>query len=195
MNMHPIVWAILLMVFGLALVVLEIFVPSGGILGCLAVAATLGAIFLAFSSGGTAVGFTFIGVAAIGLPLAVMLGLKWLPETPIGRRLLLRTPGDKDVLPENDPRERYQQLIGRLGTAKSAMLPGGAITIEKVTYEAISESGAIDQGDPVEVVKVRNNRLVVRKSDRDPPPSEASDDLLSRSTDSVVIDPFEDPLS
>jgi membrane-bound ClpP family serine protease len=193
--MHPIVWAILLMAFGLALVVLEIFIPSGGILGCLAVAATLGAIFLAFSSGGAALGFTFVGVAAIGLPLAVMLGLKWLPKTPFGRLLLLRSLAGKDVLPENDPREKFQQLIGRIGMAKSAMLPGGAITIDRETYEAVSQSGAIDQGDPVEVVKVRNNRLVVRKSDRQPSPTDAPDDMLSRPADSVGIDPFEDPLS
>lgn len=193
--MHPIVWAVLLMAFGLALVVLEIFIPSGGILGVLAVTAIVGAILIAFTSGSAATGFTFMVVAAVGLPLAVILGLKWLPETPIGRRLLLRTPKGKDVLPDDDPRERFQQLVGRVGTAKSAMLPGGAITIDKVTYEAVSQSGAIDAGDIVEIVKVRHNRLVVRKSDRDLPPAVEPADLLSQPADTVGIDPFEDPLS
>ena len=192
--MQPIVWAILLMAFGLSLVMLEIFIPSGGILGFLAVSAIVGSILLAFSSSGAVAGFSFMGVAVVGLPIAIIFALKWLPNTPVGRRLLLDTPKSEDVLPDDDPRHRYQELVGRFGIAKSAMLPGGAITIDDTTFEAVSQFSAIDAGDVVEVVLVRNNRLVVRKSDRSAA-DRPEDDPLSKPIDSVGIDLFEDPLS
>lgn len=191
--MNPLVWAVVLMVAGLALIVLEIFIPSGGILGFLAVVAVLGSIFVAFSGGGTSVGFTFVAVALVGFPAAILLALKFLPHTPIGRRLLLGIPSDDEVLPEDDLRHELHALIGKMGTAHSPMFPGGTVVVDDGRYEAVSESGSIDSGESVEVVLVRNNRLVVRKSLTDPSPD--PDDPMSRPIDSLGIDPFSDPLS
>jgi len=194
--MNPIVWAILLMVIGLALVVLEIFIPSGGILGFLAVVSVVGSIFMAFSGAGTTIGFAFVAIAMVGLPTAVVLALKWLPETPIGRRLLLGVPTDDDVLPEDDPRHRLQKLVGRQGTAKTDMRPGGNVIVAGETYEAVSESGPIDLDQAIEVVLVRNNRLVVRiRTDGAPSGTDGNDDPLSQPIDSLGIDPFDEPLS
>jgi len=187
-------WAVILMVVGLALVVLEIFIPSGGILGFLAVSAVLASIFVAFTSGGTAEGLIFVAIAIIGMPSALLLALKWLPRTPFGRRLMLGVPDEDEVLPEDDPRHQLQDLIGKWGTARSDMLPGGAIKIDGQTFEAVSEAGSIEIGEPVEVVKVRNNRLVVRKSGQKTA-ADKSDDILSQPIDSVGADPFDEPLS
>jgi membrane-bound serine protease (ClpP class) len=179
---------------GLALVALEIFIPSGGILGFLAVSAVLASIFVAFTSGGTAEGLIFVAIAIIGMPSALLLALKWLPRTPFGRRLMLGIPDEDDVLPADDPRHELHELVGKWGTARSDMLPGGAIKIDGRTFEAVCEAGSIEAGEPVEVVKVRNNRLVVRKS-RHKTAADKSDDILSQPIDSVGADPFEEPLS
>ena len=48
-----IVWAILLLVVGCVLVVLEVFIPSGGIISILAAVSFLGSIFIAFQPGPT----------------------------------------------------------------------------------------------------------------------------------------------
>ena len=88
--------------------------------------------------------------------------------------------------------------MGSHGIAKSAMLPGGTISIRGVIYEAVSESEAIDAGDPVLVVRIRNNRLVVQKAEEgssDPSPDNPDQDPLSRPIDSLGIDSLEDPLS
>ena len=103
--MHPIIWAILLMSFGLGLAMLEVFIPSAGILGFLSVAAIITAIVLAFSFGGTTAGFLFLGVAAVSLPTAIIVAFKWLPNTPMGRRLMLGRPKEREVLPQDDPRD------------------------------------------------------------------------------------------
>lgn len=195
--MHSIIWSILLMTFGLGLAMLEVFIPSAGILGFLSVSAIIAAIVLAFSSSGTTVGFLFLGVASVSLPATIIVAFKWLPNTPVGRRLMLSKPQEADVLPEEDLRQTYQALIGRTGTAKSAMLPGGAIVIGDTTYEAVSESGALDFGDRVLVVRIRNNRLVVRKAeDQSGSTTDNSDqNPLSQPIESFGIEPLDDPLS
>ncbi|NIP86935.1 MAG: hypothetical protein GTO03_15775 [Planctomycetales bacterium] len=189
--MPSLTWAVILMLVGLALVFLEIFIPSGGILGLLAISAVLASIFVAFHSGGTAEGVIFVAIAIIGMPSALLLALKWLPRTPFGRRLMLGVPDEDEVLPADDPRHQLHELIGKVGSARSAMLPGGAVKIDGRTYEAVSEAGSIEEGEPVEVVKVRNNRLVVRKS-RHATAAEKSDDILSQPIDSVGVDPFDE---
>ena len=196
--MHPLIWSVLLLAFGLGLAMLEVFIPSAGILGFLSLSSIVTSIVLAFSFGGTTAGFLFLGIAAISLPATVIMAFKWLPSTPFGRRLMLGTPKGKEVLPDDDPRIAYESLIGNHGTAKSAMLPGGTIAIGGVTYEAVSESGAIDAGDAVTVVRIRNNRLVVQKGETmssDSTPDTTAEDPLSRPIDTLGIDPLDDPLS
>jgi membrane-bound ClpP family serine protease len=190
--MDPLFWAVILMSVGLGLVMLEVFIPSGGILGFLATCAVFGSIYFSFTKG-TGYGMAFVGIALAGMPTALILALKYLPNTPIGRRLLLGVPSEDEVLPEDDPRQTLNELIGRFGTAKSAMLPGGAIVIDNVAYEAVCEAGSVEQGEPVEVVMVRNNRLVVRQA-KEIPPSDNPDDVLSRPVDTVGIESLEDPL-
>jgi membrane-bound ClpP family serine protease len=182
------------MTIGLALVMLEIFIPSGGILGFLSAITVLGSIYVAFANGGAKTGFSFVGVAVVGIPIAIVLALKYLPDTPIGRRLLLGVPSEEEVLPEADPRHALRQLVGKFGKANSAMLPGGTVVIDGRSYEAVSESGAIDKGEPVEVVMVRTNRLVIRKV-KEMPPQQTADDLLSQPVDSVGIESLDDPLA
>src|SRR5207244_411546 len=95
--MSPLAWSILLMLFGLALVALEVFVPSGGILGFLSLGSLLASIFLAFYYYGPDVGFVFVLVAAVGLPSVLIVAFKWWPHTPMGKRLLLDLPRSDDV--------------------------------------------------------------------------------------------------
>ena len=193
--MSPIIWAVLLMSVGLGLAMLEVFIPSAGILGFLSVAAIITAIVLAFTSGGATIGFLFLGVAAVSLPTAIILAFKWLPNTPVGRRLMLGKPREREILPQDDPRETYQALIGSTGIAKSAMLPGGAIVIDGKIYEAVCESGSLESGELITVARVRNNRLVVRKIAEGTPVEDSDQDPLARPIDSLGIEPLDEPLS
>ncbi len=192
--MDPIVWTILLMILGLALVVLEIFIPSGGILGFLALCSIIGSVAMAFQYHDAKTGFVFVAIAVVGFPTALAAAFRWWPETSMGRRILLGVPEEEDVLPEHDPRQKLHELIGVVGTAKSDMFPGGSVAVEGQSYEAVSEGMPIDKAQAVEVVDVQNNRLVVRPTTAQPP-QEKSDDVLSQPIDTVGLDPFEDPLA
>jgi len=189
--MDPWVWAALLLLLGLALVAMEVFIPSGGILGFLAICSVVGAVVMAFNQG-PGVGMTVLGMAIFGFPVVIILALKYWPHTAIGRRIFLLTPSSEDVLPNDARRETLRSLVGRVGKAKTKMLPSGAVVIDRRTIDAVSEGTPIEAGAKVRVTEVRGNRVVVRAIG-DEPPSEADRDPLARPIDTVASDPFEDP--
>lgn len=191
--MDPLVWAALLLALGLALAILEFFVPSGGILGVAAAMALLAANGMAFRSGaGTGLGF--LAITVLGLPLLISMALKIWPNTPMGRRLLLGAPTPDEVLPDTDQRRKLKGLVGKVGRAKSLMMPSGAIEIEGQTIDAMSEGMAIDPGTPVRIVEVHGLRVIVRPT-RDEPAPRQPDDPLARPIDTIGADPFDEPLA
>jgi membrane-bound serine protease (ClpP class) len=180
--------ALLLLSLGLGLAILEVFFPSGGILGFLSFTAIVSSIVVAFWSG-AAVGMAVLAAAIVGLPVVVVAALHWLPDTPVGRMMLLKVPTSEDVLPDSPKQRGLRDLIGRTGRAKSKMLPAGAVRIDGRTIDAVSEGMAVEPGQTVRVIEVRGNRVVVRPVDEDEEPPE--DDPLSRPIDSLGPDPFD----
>ena len=76
--------------------------------------------------------------------------------------MLLTAPKAEDVLPDDPDRRHLKGLIGQIGRTKCAMFPGGVIAIDGRTVDAVSEGMAIEAGQPVRVIKVQANRVVVR---------------------------------
>jgi len=198
--MTPLLWAILALVLGLALVGIEIFVPSGGILGFLSFSCIAIALVLAFMDS-TLTGTIFLLITMIAIPTILFTGLKYLPSTPMGRRVLLAAPNSAEVLPNADTWGGLAELVGQTGRAKTMMLPSGAIEIKGRTIDAMSEGVPIDPGQLIRVIEVRANRVVVRPLEEG---EEISTGLqhtksgevdLSQPIDSLGLNPFENPLS
>ncbi len=189
--MDPIVWAIVLIVIGCALVVLEVFIPSGGLISFLATLALLGGLVMAFRQNAAA-GMGLLVLTVIAVPTAVGLAFKYWPRTPMGKAFLGELAQEGDLVPE-DPR---RELVGRVGIAKSKMLPSGAIQIDGKTIDAISQGMAIEPGQTVLVVEVKGNRVMVRPADEEETHRAAivSDDLLSKPIEELGLESLEDPL-
>jgi membrane-bound ClpP family serine protease len=192
--MDPLVWAGLLLLVGLVLVMTEVFVPSGGILGLLSVTAILAAIVLAFYYRGAVTGIVFVLVALLSVPTILVFAFRWLPDTAVGKRLLATVPTSEDVLPDDDERRMLRSLVGKVGRAKTMMLPSGAVEVEGNTIDAVSDGLAIDPGQPVRVVEVHGTRVVVRliteQAAAARPPAKG-DDVLSQPIEQLGLDPFE----
>lgn len=191
--MDPLVWSSLLLLVGLTLVVCEVFIPSGGVLGLLAVSSLVASIALAFYHKGVEVGLLFLTVSVVLVPTALALAFRYWPQTPMGRRLLLDVRPGEEMLPDTPERRTLAQLVGKLGVAKTLMLPSGAVVIEGRTIDALSEGMPIEAGQRVRVVAVRGSRVIVRPAEEDEQPQ--SDDVLSRPIESLGIDSLEDPLA
>src|SRR5690606_24875432 len=129
----------ILVVVGFAMLVLEVLLPSGGVLSILSAAAFVAGIIIAFRTGGATTGFTFITVVLVLAPTVMALAFRYLPYTPIGKALLGEAPKDEDVLP-SDPR---RLLIGKVGVARTKMLPSGSIEIDGQMIDAVARGGAI----------------------------------------------------
>lgn len=185
------IWIALLILVGLALACLEVFIPSGGVLGFLSVSSVLSAVVLGFLQG-PGYGLATLSTAIVVIPAAVAMALKVLPHTPMGKRLLLQVPSGEDVLPKARRRE-LQQLVGKVGQAKSPMLPSGAMVLEGRTINAQSDGLPIEAGQWVRVVDVRGNRVVVQPVEQAPATDRPDD--LSRPIDTLAPDPFRDELA
>ncbi len=159
--MEPLTWAILLLIAGLVLVVVEFFVPSSGVLGVSAAFCLVAAVVLAFQHSGLT-GLLFMSCCVIGVPILLAMGANIWPHTPIGRRVLLRVPTATEVLPDNALRRESKALLGKVGRAKSLMMPSGAIEIAGQTIDAMSEGQPIEPGTAIKVVEVHGMQVVVR---------------------------------
>lgn len=191
---NPLLWATMLMLVGLVLVILEIFVPSGGIIAFLAACSILASIIMAFTFKPVA-GMGFLLIACIAVPSSLALAFRFLPDTPVGKRLLPNIPTAEEVMPDNELRRFLRQVVGKTGRAKSKMLPSGAVEIEDHIVDAVSEGVPIEPGQLVRVLEVRGSYVVVRPLDETEQPKQEPDDVLSQPINTLGLDPFEDPLA
>ncbi len=181
------IWAILLLVLGTGLALLELFFPSAGILGFLSALSLVAAVVMGFYQGAVTGILILLGVM-VGLPVVIVVGFIYWPKTRLGRRVLLMAPSSEDVLPVDPEKDRLKGLIGRTGRAKSKLLLAGVVIIDGEKVDAVSESMPIEVDQPITVVRVQGHRVVVRLLDEEPPP-EPPADPLERTYD----DPFEIP--
>lgn len=179
MISQNLLWAIGLMILAGVFVILEFLIPSAGLLGIGAVMAAIAALVLAFMESTTA-GLTMTGVLAIGTPVLFMAAIRFWPYTPIGRRILNLPPirDEDDSLDEGvdgprssgvwEPENRYKHLLGKVGTARTDLLPSGQVEIEGKKYDAVALGMAVDRGQYVEVASVDAGRVRVKLTSRRP---------------------------
>jgi membrane-bound ClpP family serine protease len=160
--MSPLVWILMLVALGLILVLLEVFVPSGGVLGLLAVLALGAGVVTAFVEKGAMIGMGVLAGTLGAVPVVLMLAFRWFPATPLGRRVLPPPPSADEVLPDIALRHRLRGFVGRRGRATSELVPWGSVEIDGEPLEGVSEGGPIDAGEAVEVTGVQGRALVVR---------------------------------
>ncbi len=198
--MDPLAWSICLLIAAIALIVIELFVPSGGLLGFLSAVAILASVIIAFTAG-PRTGLLMLVVTMVVVPAVLASAVRWWPHTPIGQLILITPPEHPDdVLPDTEEYRGLKSLIGKVGKSKSKMLTSGDVAIEGRTYDAVSEGMAIDAGVAVKVVAVKMNRIVVRPTDQAVPSTplalaQEADDVLAQPIDSLGIDGFDEPLT
>ncbi|MFM2093761.1 MAG: hypothetical protein RIS70_885, partial [Planctomycetota bacterium] len=172
--MAPWIWSLILLGIGLLIIGIEMFVPSGGLLGILSGLCILGAIIVGFTAS-LKFGLLMLIMVSVLLPVVFVLAVRYWPSTPIGRLIMIRPPTSDEVLPDAEARRNLQRLIGKWGIAKCQMLPGGVVTVEGRSYDAITDGTPVDPGQKVQVIAVRMNRLEVRLDDRPEDPQAISE--------------------
>jgi membrane-bound serine protease (ClpP class) len=160
--MNPSLWIAALVAVGLGMILLEVFVPSGGVLGLLAVAALGAGVVTAFYELGALAGLAVLAGVFVAVPIVLVLAFRWFPLTPLGRRVLPPAPEHHDVVPDAAMRLGLRGLVGRFGHTTSELLPWGHVEVDGRRIEAVSEGGPIAQNARIEIVGVQGRAVVVR---------------------------------
>lgn len=153
-------WPSVFLAMGLLLITLELFVPSGGLIGLSAVVCLGLGIWKAFQSSNS-LGMTFVLIEFIAVPLTAIVAFRLWVRSPIGRRFLLAPPSE-DEIDVSHTGGRGDGLAGAEGRAMTPLRPSGHVEIRGRRYDGMAESGLIAEGSRVRVVRVRSGQLIVR---------------------------------
>jgi membrane-bound serine protease (ClpP class) len=171
-------WEELLLVgVGLVLLALEVFViPGFGLPGILELIALLGGLGLSLVGAGATweTILTSMGWVALSLLLALAVSLallRVLPRLPWGRRLILETELLTGAAGAAAP-EHEQRWLGKSGTTVTPLHPAGIAHLNDERVDVVSEGDFIEAGQPIDVIRVDGNRIVVRHSHAQPERSE-----------------------
>lgn len=147
---------ITLLAAGALLIGAEIFVP-GAVLGTLGGLALFAAVIVAFGISSLCGFYTSFGVLILTV-LTVAVWIKFFPRTGIGRKMTLSLDGSSFKSSSS-----RQELLGQVGTSVSQLRPAGFALIGGKRRDVVTEGSVIEPNQPVKVVKVEGNRIVVRK--------------------------------
>ncbi len=147
-----------LIVAGMVLLVLEVYVP-GFVLGSIGVVLLAGAAWWTYEKVGIRAASAVALIEAVLGVVVVAAALKYFPETPVGKKMVLA----QDETGVRAQTARGRELIGREGVAQSLLRPAGVALVDGKRLDVIAESGMIESGSRICVVAVDENRIVVRK--------------------------------
>lgn len=149
---------LLLQLAGVAVVIAEIIIPSGGLISLVALGIFAYSLYLVFANVSTAAGMAFLAADIVLVPLLVLAGVKLMARSPVTlRRKLSREEG----VQSQDP--GLAAWLGREGSAATDLRPAGIALIDGRRVDVLTRGDYIEEGTPVVVTAVTGNQVVVRK--------------------------------
>lgn len=152
---------IVLLVGALLLFAVEICTPTFGVLAVAALACLAGAVYLCFGVNPT-FGIMMIVALVFIIPAYLWAAIKYLPKTPLGRILQLRAER-KDPGEGTPDAAELESLVGRTAVAETTLRPSGAVRIDHRRIIASAETGFVEKGATVEIIKAVGMNVVVRE--------------------------------
>ncbi len=167
-------WEIIVFFIGLILIAVEIFViPGFGVAGISGIFLVIASLTLAminnlvfdFShvNGNAFLRSFFIVVIAMFTAVtgSLLLSRKLFTSNLFGGLALNTTEDRSEGYIAAD--SSLERLVGMEGTARSILRPGGKVIVEGEIYDAVAETGFVDPGERILVVRYDKTQLVVRK--------------------------------
>ena len=162
-------------VIGLALVISELIIHPGTILpGLMGVFLMAGSLLWAMvdrfpgqpwvPSGEELIpGVVNLGIAFVLGSVAIFFLAKYLPHTPLFRRLILATHNPGGPAFSTVHSEYARVAVGAQGTAQSILRPSGKAVFGHEMHDVITMGDFVEPGTPVRVVAVEGSRIVVER--------------------------------
>ncbi|RDW19234.1 hypothetical protein CWR48_09325 [Oceanobacillus arenosus] len=151
--------AVILLLLGIGLIILELFIP-GGIVGLLGTAAILGSLFMSgysISHMAMSIAIAFIVAIIVGVILFRRIGL----DKGVFKHIILRDQTTTEL--------GYVSSVGRLeligleGVAVTPLRPSGIGLFNDERIDIVTEGSFIDKDKPIKVIKAEGIRVVVKE--------------------------------
>ncbi len=147
----------ILFAVGLLLLVLEVFIPSFGILGVLGAASLIAAVIRAAYDTSDAI--LSLGIAFVTAAIFVGFVAYALRKRGVWNRFILndQLTSDESYM-ENLQRE---QLLGLEGTSLTPLRPSGTVIIEGRHIDVVTQGGYIERDRPIRIIRIDGSRIIV----------------------------------
>ena len=149
---------IICLIAGVALLVVEVFVPGFGLPGISGIVLIVVGIVLTWNQYGMAAGLSVMLIALALAGISVSISIKSAAHGKISRSALIlkdETPGAEN--------EELSALLGQEGITTSVLSPVGTAEINGMRLEVISECAYLAKDVPVQVFRIDGNRIIVRE--------------------------------
>ncbi|MFC4404175.1 NfeD family protein [Gracilibacillus xinjiangensis] len=151
--------AIVLLVLGFVLIIVEIFAP-GGIIGFIGVGAIVAALFMSTNDAGhmtMSIAIALISAIIVSIILFKTIGL----EKGFLRHIILNdaTSTEKGYVSTINRTD----LLEQKGVTVTPLRPSGTAEFGSERLDVVSEGGYINVNQAVEIIKVEGSRIVVRE--------------------------------
>ena len=155
-------YIIILFILAGGLIVLELFIPSQGILSIAAAASLIYGIVRCFLVS-QLLGFIVAVVAVVTLPVFIIAMVRIWPNTWIGKRVAIRKAQRAEPGRSIPDSGKLDTLLGQSGQAITDLRPVGAVMFGEDRIDCVAEMGQIEKGSEVTVIRVEGVRVVVRE--------------------------------
>ena len=145
---------------GILCIIIEMLLPTVGLLAGVGVAAMLYSVVLALGGDVDAI-LAMLGAVVLAVVTFALI-VKKLPSSKLWNRFVLHDQStSKRGFVSAAPREA---LVGRTGVVTTELRPSGTADIDGKPVDVVSEGAFLPKGTEVRVVTVEGARVVVRKS-------------------------------
>lgn len=149
---------IICLIAGVALLVVETFVPGFGLPGISGIILITVGVVLTWIQHGSIAGLSVMLIALALAGICISLSIRSAAHGKISRSALIlnnETPATAN--------DELLVLLGQEGVTTSVLSPVGTAEINGVRFEVISECAYLGKNVPIKVYRIDGNRIIVRE--------------------------------
>ena len=150
--------AVLLLVIGFILVVIEMYVPGFGVPGITGIACLIAGVILKANSALEALIMAIVIIALLCVALSISIHSVSKGRLAKSKLVLHETATDAGSIGEND----LKYYLDKTGTTTTVLRPAGMGEFDGVKLNVVSDGEFIAAGETVRVIAVEGNRIVVK---------------------------------
>jgi membrane-bound ClpP family serine protease len=149
---------IILQLVGILVVIAEIIIPSGGILGILAAGLFGYSLYIVFSQVSATSGMVFVMADLVIIPVLVYIGIKVLAKSPVTLRTRL---SKRDGVTSQDTAQNA--FLGMEGRTVTDLRPSGVAIIDRQRVDVVTRGEYLEKETDIVVTAVRGNQIIVKQ--------------------------------